>query len=167
MSSNPREHIGANSDGAEPSDTMTPEQEAEFRKTMIALNSLRQERRGLGDDERDVKQQLKEKGFSARAQAIANRARKSRKEDPHEVIEQALQCMESDATADERAELDRIADLKKDISKQERELRNKAKELGIETRTLPIVRAMQDMDSIERGEFFDGIVNQCRALRFW
>lgn len=148
-------------------DNSSAQLDGKVREIVHALNKCRAGRRALNDDEKSVKANLKAKGLSPRAQAIGRRARKSKKEDPAAVLESALQFIEGKQFADERAELDRIADEKREIAAQERALRKAAQDAGVEVRTLPIIRSMQDMDSIEREEFFDGIVNGCRALQFW
>lgn len=163
-SSNPRVAVGSNSaSGSEEG----PEHDAAVRDLIAELNACRQERRGLTDDEKNVKTLLKAKGFTPRVQAIARRAMKAKKEDPQELFDEAQRLISSDDCADERTELESIALAKKDISQREKAIKLKAMENGLELRTVPIVRTLGDMDSIERQEFIDAFINQTKALRYW
>lgn len=170
QSDNPLVKIGGNSGNAEDINASEAgaEHDAAVRHAIKELNRLRQERKALGDDDKAIKQALKLKGLSSRAQAVAKRAAKaSKKESPADVLDNALKFLSDETFKAEREELERIAIEKREIAKEERAIKDAAAEKGIELRALPIVRAMQDMDSIERQDFFTGIVNQCNALRYW
>lgn len=158
MSDNPRVEIGNNSSTAH---------DVELRRIVKELNECRRDRKAIGDEEKEVKDELKALGINPRMQAIARRALKSKQQDPEEVLERALELVTGTEYEASRTRFEALALDRSVIAKRERKLREEAREKGIEVKALPIVRAMQDMDSQERIEFFDGIVAQCSALRFW
>lgn len=150
-----------------PSEDYTPDQAEAARFVSRELNKCAAMRAQLRDAEQDCKSNLKSKGVTSRALAIGQRARKSTTEDPIGLLDTAMRFVDSSDFEEEREELDRIAEERRDISIRERALRKEAEAAGVNTRALSVVRSMERMDAIERAEFFDSVVALSKAMRFW
>lgn len=145
----------------------TAEQAKALRFFMLELNKCRTQRSAVGDDEKDTKSRLKALGCGLKTVAIAKRAAGSKKEDPIDVLDKAMQLVNGDIGTAEMKELEEIRERRREISLRERELKKSAKEKGISLRGLAVVRSMQDMDGDERVEVFDAIVAYTQQLKWW